>query len=142
MIDRHSTSLLFAAFQYEREMEKLLFDQVSKGGSRIMFRRGCTTKKLLQSRLMFFLFCFLFCFCLFCKILLILDSRRSSQGGGVRTPCTPPLDMPLGCLPFVGTGRQDPDHFVCKCNLSISSFELEELIMTTLVILPEQEHFG
>ena len=31
----------------------------------------------------------------FCRILVVLENRRSSQGGGVRTPCTLPLDPPL-----------------------------------------------
>ena len=32
----------------------------------------------------------------FCRIPVILENRRSSQGGGgVRTPCTLPLDPPL-----------------------------------------------
>ena len=34
----------------------------------------------------------------FCRIPVVLENRRSSQGGGgVRTPCTLPLDPPLGC---------------------------------------------
>ena len=28
-------------------------------------------------------------------MLVVLESRRTSQGGGVRTPCTLPLDPPL-----------------------------------------------
>ena len=31
----------------------------------------------------------------FCRIPVVLENRRSSQGGGVRTPCTLPLDPPL-----------------------------------------------
>ena len=59
-----------------------------RGGSRIFFRRGCThillyfnTNKPHSS---FF----------FCRIPVVLENRRSSQGG-VRTPCTLPLDPPL-----------------------------------------------
>ena len=32
----------------------------------------------------------------FCRIPVVLENRRSSQGG-VRTPCTLPLDPPLVC---------------------------------------------
>ena len=59
----------------------------SRGGSRIFFRRGCTrllpyfnTNKPHS---------------FFCRIPVVLENRRSSQGG-VRTPCTLPLDPPLG----------------------------------------------
>ena len=31
----------------------------------------------------------------FCRIPVVLENRRPSQGGGVRTPCTHPLDLPL-----------------------------------------------
>ena len=31
----------------------------------------------------------------FCRIPVVLENRRSSQGAGVRTPCTLPLDPPL-----------------------------------------------
>ena len=31
----------------------------------------------------------------FCRIPVVLENRRSSQGGGVRTPGTHPLDPPL-----------------------------------------------
>ena len=34
-------------------------------------------------------------FCFFCRIPVVLENRKSSQGGGVRTPCTLPLDPPL-----------------------------------------------
>ena len=30
----------------------------------------------------------------FCRIPVVLENRRSFQGGGVRTPCTLPLDPP------------------------------------------------
>ena len=32
---------------------------------------------------------------LFCRIPVVLENRRSPEGGGVRTPCTLPLDPPL-----------------------------------------------
>ena len=59
-----------------------------RGGSRIFFRRGCT--RLLRyfntnKPHSFF----------FCRIPVVLENRRSSRGGGVRTPCTLPLDPPL-----------------------------------------------
>ena len=31
----------------------------------------------------------------FCRIPVVLENGRSSQGGGMRTPCTLPLDPPL-----------------------------------------------
>ena len=35
----------------------------------------------------------------FCRIPVVLENRRSSQGeGGVRTPCTLPLDPPLALV--------------------------------------------
>ena len=39
----------------------------------------------------------------FCRIPAVLENRRSSQGGGVRTPWTLPLDLPL-CI-LIDTGR-------------------------------------
>ena len=61
-----------------------------RGGSRIFFRRGCTR------RLLYFNTCNKpHCFLFFCRIPVVLENRRSSQGGGVRTPCTLPLDPPL-----------------------------------------------
>ena len=36
-----------------------------------------------------------FFFFFFCRIPVELENRRSSQGGGGRTPCTLPLDPPL-----------------------------------------------
>ena len=33
----------------------------------------------------------------FCRIPAVLENRSSSRGGGVRTPCTLPLDPPLCC---------------------------------------------
>ena len=34
-------------------------------------------------------------FFFFCRIPVVLENRKSSQGGGVRTPCTLPLDPRL-----------------------------------------------
>ena len=61
----------------------------NRGGSRISFRRGCTRLLLhfntKNSHSFFF----------FSRIPVVLENRRSSQEGGVRTPCTLPLDPPL-----------------------------------------------
>ena len=59
-----------------------------RGGSRIFFRRGCTRLLLYfnTNKPHSFLF--------FCRIPVVLENCRSSQGG-VRTPCTLPLDPPL-----------------------------------------------
>ena len=60
-----------------------------RGGSRIFFRRGCTRLELYfntNKPHSFF----------FGRIPVVLENRRSSRrGGGVRTPCTLPLDPPL-----------------------------------------------
>ena len=60
-----------------------------RGGSRIFFRRGalvsCSTSTPINHIVFFF-----------CRIPVVLENRRSSQGGGgMRTPCTLPLDPPL-----------------------------------------------
>ena len=55
-----------------------------RGGSRIFFRRGCT--RLLPTPINHIVF--------FGRIPVVLENRRSSRGG-VRTPCTLPLDPPL-----------------------------------------------
>ena len=61
---------------------------LTRGGSRIFFRRGCTRLLLYFStwinHIVFF----------FCRIPVVLENRKSSQGG-VHTPCTLPLDPPL-----------------------------------------------
>ena len=62
-----------------------------RGGSRIFFRRGCTRLLLyFNTNKPHF----------FCRIPVILENRRSSLGG-VRTPCTLPLDPPLGRISFL-----------------------------------------
>ena len=67
-----------------------LFSQC-RGGSRIFFRRGCTRLLLYfntnKSHSFFF----------FCRIPIVLENCRSSQGR-VRTPCTLPLDPLLQWL--------------------------------------------
>ena len=69
-----------------------LFSSDPRGESRIYFRRGCTRLLLYfnTNKPQYF----------FCRIPVVLENRRSSQGRGVRTPCTLPLDPPL-----------DPTHF-------------------------------
>ena len=61
----------------------------SRGGSSIFFRRGCTRLLLYFNTNKPHSF--------FCRIPVVLENRRSSffLGGGVRTPCTLPLDPPL-----------------------------------------------
>ena len=72
-----------------------------RGGSRIFFRRGCTRLLLYfntNKPQSFF----------FCRIPIVLENRRSSQGR-VRTPCTLPLDLPLfGLEKFPGLSRNGP----------------------------------
>ena len=61
---------------------------IDRGGSRIFFRRECTRLLLYfntNKPNSFF----------FCKIPVVLENRRSCQGGGMHTPCTLPLDPPL-----------------------------------------------
>ena len=60
-----------------------------RGGSRIFFRRGCTRLLLYFNTNKPHSFFF------FRRIPVVLENRRSSQGGGVRTPCILPLDPPL-----------------------------------------------
>ena len=67
----------------------VIIQSVPRDGSRIFFRRGCPRLLLYfntNKPHSFF----------FCRIAVVLENRRSSQeGGGVRTPCTLPLDPPL-----------------------------------------------
>ena len=64
---------------------------IARGGSRIFFRRGCTRLLLYFNTNKPHSFFF------GGGIPVVLENRRSSQvgGGGVRTPCTLPLDPPL-----------------------------------------------
>ena len=47
---------------------------------------SCSTSTLINHIVLFFFFC---------RIPVVSENRRSSQGGGMRTPCTLPLDPPL-----------------------------------------------
>ena len=65
----------------------------TRGGSRIFFRRGCTR--------LFLYFNTNKPHSIFCRIPVVLENCRSSRaggGGGVRTPCTLPLDPPLNTV--------------------------------------------
>ena len=66
-----------------------------RGESRIFFRRGCTRLLLyFSTRINHIVF--------FCRIPVVLENRKSSQGGGGgRTPCTLPLDPSLSHQGFV-----------------------------------------
>ena len=71
-------------------MSHALLSPLSRSGSRIFSRRGCTRLMLYfntNKPHSFF----------FCKIPVVLENHRSSRAGGgrVRTPCTLPLDPPL-----------------------------------------------
>ena len=54
----------------------------------------------------------------FCRIPVVLESRRSSQGG-VLTPCTLPLDLPLRCTPFSSSVVKNALKLVKRFNCSI-----------------------
>ena len=58
-----------------------------RGGSRIFFRRGCTRLLLYFNTNKPHSF--------FCRIQVVLENRRSSQGGRDVHPLHPPLDPPL-----------------------------------------------
>ena len=62
-------------------------DTKDRGGSRIFFRMGCTRLLLYFNTNKPEIF--------FCRIPVVLENRRASQGVGVRTPRTLPLDPPL-----------------------------------------------
>ena len=69
-----------------------LISFVLQGRIQDFFRRGCTRLFLYfnTNKPQFF----------FCRIPVALENCRSSQGGGVRTPCTLLLDLPLYWTPF------------------------------------------
>ena len=64
-----------------------MLESLNRGRSRIFFRRGCTRPLLYFNTNKPHSF--------FCRIPVVLENRRSPRGGGVRTPCTFPLDPPL-----------------------------------------------
>ena len=80
----HPEDIFFAfAFLKEKRVPDHLLRQ---GRIQIFFRRGCTRLFLYfnTNKPQFF-----------CRIPVVLENRRSSQEGGVRTRCTLPLDPPL-----------------------------------------------
>ena len=58
-----------------------LHHKMPQGRIQVFFRRGATPINHI--------------YIYFCRISVVLESRRSSQGVGVHTPCTLPLDPPL-----------------------------------------------
>ena len=78
----------------------------NRGGSRIFLGVGalvscCTSTPINQIVFLFF-----------CRIPVVLENRRSSRGGGVRTPCTLPLDPPLKkCQTYELTARATLMHW-------------------------------
>ena len=69
-------------------MRQFISPCTPQGRIQEFFRRGCTRLLLYfntNKPHSFF----------FCRIPVVLENRRSSGGGGVRTPCTLPLDPPL-----------------------------------------------
>ena len=64
-----------------------LREEVTGADPGFFFRRGCTRLLLYFNTNKPHSF--------FCRIPVVLENRRSSQKGGVRTPCTLPLDPPL-----------------------------------------------
>ena len=79
-----------------------------RGGSRIFFKRGCTRLLLYFNTNKPHSFFF------FRRIPVVLENRRSSQRGGVRTPCTLPLDPPL-MLITLRAERVNTGLFYRKC---------------------------
>ena len=71
-----------------------------------------------------------FVFCFFCRIRVVLENRRSFQGG-VRTPCTLPLDPPLllqtkitkSSLQVSKQVNAPPVHFVCFFFSKVCKFD-------------------
>ena len=98
---------------------------LSRGGSRIFFRRGCTRLLLYfntnKPHSSFF----------FCRIPVVFENRRSSQGG-VRTPCTLPLDPPLlrnnSCKSFNVHPGADIAKRLCELNNKTRKMKPDDFI--------------
>ena len=58
-----------------------------RGGSRIFLGGGALASCSTSTPINHMVF--------FCRIPVVLENRRSSRGGGVRSPCNLPLDPPL-----------------------------------------------
>ena len=79
----------------QRPRDEVLYICNIRGESRIFLRRGCTRLLLYFNTNKPHNFSF------FGRIPVVLENRRSSRGGGgVRTPCTLPLNPPLKILMF------------------------------------------
>ena len=94
----HTNAFRKPLFRDSKNSSKAARPYYSRGGSRILVRRGCTRLLLYFNtnkphRSFFF----------FGRIPVELENRRSSQreGGRVRTPCTLPLDPPLYSFSFL-----------------------------------------
>ena len=88
--------------KFEIPSQKFLLHWKCRGGSRIFFRRGCRwivscSTSTPINHIVFF----------FCRIPVVLENWKSSRGG-VRTPCTLPLDPPLKwhCQRFVARTKK------------------------------------
>ena len=77
-------------FQNRSHLFAMNFYSFCRGGSRIFLRGGALVSCSASTPINHIFF--------FCRIPVVLENRRSSQGGGMRTPCTLPLDPPLFCL--------------------------------------------
>ena len=84
---------LFLTTGMSRFFAKLGLNSTSCAGADPGFFLGggalvsCSTSTPINHIVFFFFF--------FCRIPVVLENRRSSQGVGLRTPCTLPLDPPL-----------------------------------------------
>ena len=74
-------------------------------------------------------------FFFFCRILVVLENRRSSQGG-VRSPCTLPLDPPLTSI--LKTGASIMKRWNNKQTLPCLFFIILAPILSMLVINTRQ----
>ena len=79
-----ATQAIFSIFFREREGQGQIQD--------FFFRKGCTRLLLYFNTNKPHSFFF------FCRIPVVLENRRSSRGGGVRSYCTLPLDPPLRAI--------------------------------------------
>ena len=117
-----------------------------RGGSRIFFRRGCTRPLLYFNTNKPHSF--------FCRIPVVLENGRSSQRGGVRTPCTLPLDPPLrytmykglwypSSKPFFYAIKVIDIGFFCDCSdkCHLQSKELLAMICQRSLLAPSERVF-
>ena len=101
----------------------------TRGGSRIFFRRGCTRPLLYFNTNKPHSFFFLG------RIPVVLENRWSSQGG-VRTPCTLPLDPPLFTFVFQPCTLQIIAVLEQSCALKLSRvFSLKGRVTVFLSVI-------